>query len=72
MRLFQKFVIGFILLFGSSAINAQQPKFEIVQPEIFAQRSSMTHAWADYNLVRLDRASDYESEGRRFGSDLPD
>lgn len=49
MIVFQKFAIGFILLFGGSAINAQQPIFEIIQPEIFAQRSSMTHAWADYD-----------------------
>lgn len=49
MRLFQKFAIGFILLFRGSVLNAQEPKFKIIQPEIFAQRSSMTHAWADYD-----------------------
>ena len=49
MRLCQKFVLGFSLLLGSSALNAQQPKFELIQPEIFAQKSSMTHAWADYD-----------------------
>ncbi len=49
MRLFQKFVLGYILLSGSNALNAQQPKFELIQPEIFSQKSSMTHAWADYD-----------------------
>lgn len=49
MKSFQTLVIGFILLFGSRALIAQQPKFEIIQPELFAQRNSMTHAWADYD-----------------------
>ncbi len=49
MRSFQTCLFGFILLFGGGVVNAQQPKFEIIQQEIFAQRNSMTHAWADYD-----------------------
>ncbi len=49
MKLLQGIVFCFILLFVGSVLSAQQPKFEIIQPEIFAAKSSMPHAWADYD-----------------------
>ncbi|MFC1783613.1 CRTAC1 family protein [Planctomycetota bacterium] len=49
MKLLQKFTCTFILLYASAALNAQQPKFELVQPEMFGANNSMTNAWADFD-----------------------
>ncbi len=49
LRLPKKLMYVFILLFLSCLINAQTPQFELIQPELFAETGSMTHAWADFD-----------------------
>lgn len=49
MDILQTFVCSFILLYASGALNAQEPQFELVQPELFAANNSMPNAWADFD-----------------------
>ena len=50
MKFLQWIILSLVLIcFWSGASIAQEPRFELVQPEVFAERGSMTNAWADYD-----------------------
>jgi len=49
MKLLQRIVFCFILLFVGSALSAQQPKFEIIESVIVGGRVTMPNAWADFD-----------------------
>jgi len=46
----QRIVLGFILMCFSCHTSIMQAQhFELIQPEVFAERGSMTNAWADFD-----------------------
>ena len=50
MKISERIIFCFILVFSLSLTSStQEPRFELIQPDVFAERGSMTNAWADYD-----------------------